>query len=74
MELVRKFHKTGSVQNNNHNRAWITNEDMPIGVLGLLEAHRTQFNSVRTLLEGSAIDKVRHELNEDDYDNRTQFS
>lgn len=48
MELVRTF----EVQNKKYNRTWmITDEEMKIGVLGLLEADCTQFYSIRTLLE-----------------------
>lgn len=52
MELVRKFEELDTVQNKNHNRArMLTNEDMQIGVHGLLAASRTQFNSSGTLSE-----------------------
>lgn len=56
MELVRKFDETGSVQNKKHNRSRsVTNEALQIGVLGLLEADRTQFSSVKKLSEGCGV-------------------
>lgn len=45
-ELVRKIDETSSVQNKKHNRTLtITNEDIQIVDLGLLEADSTQFNN-----------------------------
>ena len=92
IELVRKFDETGSVQNKRHNRSRsMTNEEMQIGVLGLLEADRTQIKSIRKLSEESGVRQTSvhtilklakyypykislvQELNEDDYDRRTEF-
>lgn len=45
---------TGPVQNKKYNRAQtITNEDLQIEVLGLLDANVAQFLSLRTLSDGS---------------------